>query len=109
MSSKKQKMITAVALLAAFGLGMASMCGCSYLTQEKNAAICENLGTLLEIAYVAGGSALVEQRIDQMVTDGKITSEQAAQLKAAAQTSYEALQAKLAAMAVKDVQVKATE
>lgn len=44
-----------------------------------------------------------------MVTDGKITSEQATQLKEAAQISYEALQAKLAVLAVKDVQVEVTE
>ena len=42
--------------------------------------------TVLEIAYVAGGASMVSQKIDLMVADGKITPEQAALLKAAAQT-----------------------
>ena len=60
----------------------------------------------LEIAYVAGGATAVEQRIDQMVTDGKITAEQAVQLKAASQKSYEELQKKLKELSVAEVQVE---
>jgi polyhydroxyalkanoate synthesis regulator phasin len=48
----------------------------------------------------------VEQRIDQMVTDGKITAEQAVQLKAAALKSYEELQKKLKELSVAEVQVE---
>ena len=48
----------------------------------------------------------MEQRIDQMVTDGKITEEQAVQLKLAAQKSYEELQKKLKEYSVAEVQVE---
>ena len=71
---------------------MLTMTGCAYFSQEKVAG---TVSTVLEIAYVAGGATAVEQRIDQMVTDGKITEGQAVQLKAAALKSYEELQKKL--------------
>ena len=106
MSTKKQKLTAIIALLIAFGLGMATMCGCAYFTREKVAAIHKTVGTVLDIAYTAGGATLVEQKIDATVTDGKITAEQAVQLKAAARKSYEALQAKLAELAIKDVTVE---
>ena len=61
---------------------------------------------MLEIAYVAGGATRVEQRIDQMVTDGKITEEQAVQLKIAVQKSYEELQKKLKELSVAEVEVE---
>ena len=64
---------------------------------------------MLDIAYTAGGATLVEQKIDAMVTDGKITPEQAVQLKAAAKKSYDALQAKLAELSIKDMTVEVTE
>ena len=109
MTTKPQKITAVFALLAAFALGMGTMCGCSYFTQEKAAAIHKTVGTVLDIAYTAGGATLVEQKIDAMATDGKITPEQAVQLKAAAKKSYDALQAKLAELSVKDVTVKVTE
>ena len=98
MTTKKQKITAVLALAIAFGLGMAVMCGCSYFTQEKVAEIHKTVGTILDIAYTSGGAVLVEQRIDQLVADGKITPQQGEMLKAAAQKSYEALQAKLAVM-----------
>ena len=49
----------------------------------------------LEIAYVNGGATLVEEKIDSLVSSGKITSEQAVLLKHAAKQSYENLQKKL--------------
>ena len=109
MSTKKQKFTAIIALLVAFGLGMAAMCGCAYFTEERVAAIHKTVGTVLDIAYTAGGATLVEQKIDQLVTDGKITPEQAEQLKVAAKKSYDALQAKLTELAVKDVTVEVTE
>ena len=48
----------------------------------------------------------MDQRIDQMVTDGKITEEQAVQLKLAAQKSYEELQKKLKEYSLTEVQVE---
>lgn len=63
------------------------------------------IGNLLEIAYTNGGAVLVSQKIDELVTDGKITAEQATALKNAAQQSYELLQQKLAELQVSDVKV----
>ena len=98
MTTKKQKITAVLALAIAFGLGMAVMCGCSYFTQEKVAEIHKTVGTILDIAYTSGGAVLVEQRIDQLVADGKITPQQGEMLKEAARRSYEALQAKLTVM-----------
>ena len=109
MTTKKQKINAVLALTIAFGLGMAVMCGCSYLTQEKVAEIHKTVGTILDIAYTSGGAVLVEQKIDQLVADGKITPQQGEMLKAAAQKSYEALQAKLTELSVKDVTVEVSE
>lgn len=105
MTTKKQKITAVLALAIAFGLGMAVMCGCSYFTQEKVAEIHKTVGTILDIAYTSGGAVLVEQKIDQLVTDGKITAQQGEMLKEATRRSYEALQEKLAELSVKDVTV----
>lgn len=109
MTTKKQKITAVLALAIVFGLGMAVMCGCSYFTQEKVAEIHKTVGTILDIAYTSGGAVLVEQKIDQLVADGKITPQQGEMLKAAAQKSYEALQAKLTELSVKDVTVEVSE
>ena len=106
MTTKKQKITLAISLIAAFALGMATVSGCAYFTEEKVAG---TASTVLEIAYVAGGATMVEQKIDQMVADGKITAEQAALLKAAAQKSYDDLQKKLKELAVADVEVTVTK
>ncbi len=106
MTDKKQKLTLAISLIVAFALGMATVSGCAYFTEEKVAG---TASTVLEIAYVAGGATMVEQKIDQMVADGKITAEQAALLKAAAQKSYEDLQKKLKELAVADVEVSVTK
>lgn len=103
--TKKQKITAILALAIAFGLGMAVMCGCSYFTQEKVAEIHKTVGTILDIAYTSGGAVLVEQKIDQLVADGKITAPQGEMLKEASRKSYEALQEKLAELSVKDVTV----
>ena len=109
MTTKKQKITAVLALAIAFGLGMAVMCGCSYFTQEKVAEIHKTVGTILDIAYTSGGAVLVEQKIDQLVADGKITPQQGEMLKAAARKSYEALQAKLTELSVKDVTIEVSE
>ena len=79
MSTKKQKFVYIFALVLSFALGMLTMSGCAYFSQEKVAG---TVSTVLEIAYISGGATRVEQRIDQMVTDGKITAVHAVQLKA---------------------------
>jgi len=106
MTTKKQKITLAISLIAAFALGMATVSGCAYFTEEKVAG---TASTVLEIAYVAGGATMVEQKIDQMVADGKITAEQAALLKAAAQKSYEDLQRTLRDKGLADVEVTVTK
>ena len=106
---KKQKITAILAFAIAFGLGMAAMCGCSCFTQEKVAEIHKTVGIILDIAYTSGGTVLVEQKIEQLVTDGKITVQQGEMLKVAAQKSYEALQAKLTELSVKDMTVEVSE
>ena len=100
--TKKQKL----ALVTALALGVATVSGCAYFTEKKVAG---TASTVLEIAYVAGGATMVEQKIDQMVADGKITAEQAALLKVAAQKSYEDLQRTLRDKGLADVEVTVTK
>ena len=64
MTDKKQKLTLVISILAAFALGMATVSGCAYFTEEKVAG---TASTVLEIAYVAGGASMVGQKIDQMV------------------------------------------
>ena len=104
--TKKQKLVVSILVILAFGLGMATMVGCGCLTKEQ---IAGTASTVLEIAYASGGATTVSQRIDQMVADGKITAEQAVQLKAAAQKSYEELQKKLKELSVENVEVTVTK
>ena len=106
MQTRKQKLALVISMLTAFALGMATVSGCAYFTEEKVAG---TASTVLEIAYVAGGASMVGQKIDQMVEDGKITPEQAALLKAAAQKSYDDLQKKLKELSVADVEVSVTK
>ena len=106
MTTRKQKLTLAISLIAAFALGMATVSGCAYFSEEKVAG---TASTVLEIAYVAGGASMVGQKIDQIVEDGKITPEQAAVLKAAAQKSYDDLQKKLKELSVADVEVSVTK
>ena len=107
--TKKQKITAVLALAFAFSLSMAVMCGCSCFTQEQVAEIHKTVGTILDIAYTSGGAVLVEQRIDQLVADGKITPQQGEMLKEAARRSYEALLEKLSELSVKDVTVEVSE
>ena len=104
--TKKQKLVVSIIVILAFGLGMATMVGCGCLTKGE---IAGTASTVLEIAYASGGATAVAQRIDRMVEKGKITAEQAAQLKTAAQKSYDDLQKKLKELSVADVEVTVTK
>ena len=106
MTDKKQKLTLMLTAIIAFALGMATFSGCAYFTEEKVAG---TASTVLEIAYIAGGASMVEQKIDQMVASGKITAEQAALLKAAAQKSYDELQRTLRDKGLADVEVTVTK
>jgi hypothetical protein len=76
-------------------------------SRKKNAATnYKVIGTTLNIAYTEGGATLVEQRIDQLVADRKITSRSSGSAESPAQKSYDALQAKLAELAVRDATVE---
>ena len=57
MSTKKQKFVYVFALAISFALGMLTMSGCAYFSQEKVAG---TVSTVLEIAYVSGGATRVE-------------------------------------------------
>ena len=107
MTTKNQKISIVSALFLAFVLGIGMMCGCSCFTPEKVAAIHKTVGTILDIAYATGGAALVEQKIDKLATDGKITRNQADILKAAARKSYADLQKRLKELSVADIEVSA--
>ena len=71
--------------------------GCSTFDETKLAT---TVSKALEIAYVNGGATLVEEKIDSLVADGKITKEQGEQLKTAAKQSYNNLQTKLNELAL---------
>ena len=77
-----------------------SVTGCSTLNSgaPKEQKIAGIVSTALKVAYSAGGSELVCQRIDSLVTDGKLTQEQGEQLKKAAQKAYDTLVADLDAV-----------
>jgi polyhydroxyalkanoate synthesis regulator phasin len=73
------------------------LCGCVVAKQT--------VSTVLATAYNAGGAALVGEKIDKLVTDGKLTAQQAKLLKEAAQKSYDQLQKKLTETKTADVEV----
>ena len=64
MSTQKQKFVYIFALVLSFALGMLTMTGCAYFSQEKVAG---TVSTVLEIAYVAGGATHVEQYNEQTI------------------------------------------
>lgn len=104
--SKKEKIVVAVAVVAAFALGAGSMCGCAYFTQERVAAIHQTVATSLQNAYNNGGAEKVNAKIDDLVKEGKLSTLQAEKLKEALQKGYDSLQTKLNELAVKDVEVE---
>ena len=75
----------------------------------KKQKITAVLALAFAFSHTSGGAVLVEQKIDQLVADGKITPQQGEMLKEAARKSYEALQAKLTELSVKDVTVEVSE
>lgn len=106
MSTKKQKFVYIFALVLSFALGMLTMSGCAYFSQEKVAG---TVSKVLEVAYVSGGATRVEQRVTEMVADKKITAEQGAQILDATKKSYDELQKKLKELTVAEVQVEVSK
>ena len=89
-----RKLLGTVAMLA-LPLLIACTSGCVFWTPERIAAIHAAVATALETAYETGGSKLVTAKLDELAADGKITPEQAADLKRAAQHGYDAFLARL--------------
>lgn len=86
---------------------MAGVCAfmlCACTSEQIVEAHC-TIGDLLEIAYESGGATLAQQYIDKLVTEGKLTQEQADLLKRSAQQSYELLQQRLDELKVSDAHV----
>ena len=103
MKKRSLNVLLAVMLTVAVG-AMLTGCGMfsgtsSGTTTSSGNDIAAKLQTInktvvngIVLAYQSGGNQLAYQQIDKAVTDGKITPEQAAQLKAAADKGIAALQ-----------------
>ena len=133
--TKKQKITAVLALAFAFSLGMAVMCGCSYFTcssRARNRLWSRHGGNVRMLLLHPGKgcrnpqngrdhsgyrlhlrrscSCRTEDRpARRRLADGKITPQQGEMLKEAARKSYEALQAKLTELSVKDVTIEVSE
>ena len=79
------KKLIAIALVAGIGLGTVHFLGgCASPVSTKTI-----IAAALKDAYRYGGSTAVSNRIEQLVVEGKVAEEQAAQLHALAQGVYE--------------------
>ena len=72
MSTKKKKFAYVFALILSFALGMLTMSGCAYFSQEKVAG---TVSTVLEIAYVAGGATAVALEQLSGITEAYLTTQ----------------------------------
>lgn len=89
---KKCVKIWAAALVAALVIGFAACTGCvSGGDPARRAAVKAEIAEVMRLAYDVGGREIVSNRIERLVTDGKVTDEQAAYLHAAARCAEEAL------------------
>ena len=87
---KKCVKIWAAALVAALVIGFAACTGCvNGGDPAMRAAVKAEIAEVMRLAYDVGGREIVSNRIERLVTDGKVTDEQAAYLHAAAQAVYE--------------------
>ena len=76
-------------VLAALALGaLVNLAGCA--TNDTHLAAAKaDVAAVMRVAYEAGGREAVSNRIDALVAEGKLTEDQAAMLRAAAQAVYE--------------------
>lgn len=89
---KKCVKIWAAALVAALVIGFAACTGCvSGGDPARRAAVKAEIAEVMRLAYDVGGREIVSNRIERLVTDGKVTDEQAAYLHAAVRCAEEAL------------------
>ena len=76
-------------VLAALALGaIVNLAGCA-TGDTRLAAAKADVAAVMRVAYEAGGREAVSNRIDALVAEGKLTEDQAAMLRAAAQAVYE--------------------
>ena len=89
---KKCVKIWAAALVAALVIGFAACTGCvNGGDPAMRAAVKAEIAEVMRLAYDVGGREIVSNRIERLVTDGKVTDEQAAYLHAAVRCAEEAL------------------
>ncbi len=82
--------IVATAVAAA---AIAAIIGCSSLDGGSRKA---NIATVIQTAYDMGGREAVSNKIESLVSEGKLTPSQAARLHALAQLAYEGIMDDLA-------------
>lgn len=85
-------MLVAVVCLWITGCSMLSGSSGSGDVAAKLQTVNKAIAQAVVLAYQSGGNQLAYQQIDKAVTDGKITPDQAVQLKAAADKGIAALQ-----------------
>ena len=85
-----KKMIVIIAAVA-----LAIVTGCTTGDTEAKARVKADVATVLRIAYEVGGKAAVNAKVDELATDGKLSGEQAAALKAVADEACAILFARL--------------
>ncbi len=81
-----------VAMVAIFGFGCGMFPDSGGDTSAKLQTVNKAIAQAVVLAYQSGGNQLAYQQVDKAVADGKLTPEQAAQLKAAADKGIAALQ-----------------
>ena len=86
---------------ALIGVCSTHLCGCAELKTARTEARPAVLFVLKE-AYACGGKEIVSNRIDQLVADGKVTPEQAANLPRLAQDVYDGVVERIEAKVIED-------
>ncbi len=82
-------------VLAALALGaVMNLAGCA-TNDARLAAAKADVAAVMRVAYEAGGREAASNRIDALVAEGRLTEDQAAMLRAAAQAVYERALARL--------------
>ena len=78
----------AIAATAIAAIAVAAIIGCSSLGGGSRK---QNIATVIQTAYDMGGREAVSNKIESLVTEGKLTPSQAVRLHALAQLAYEGI------------------
>ena len=81
----------AMMVITIVAVAVTAMLGCSLTKSESVASAKTQLSAILQLAYENGGKAAVSNRIEELVVEGKLSQEQAAQLQALAEIACEKL------------------